>query len=166
VPADQVDISFLQPVDAAAALTSGAIDAWSTWDPYTAIAQQESGARILRDADGLGTGLTFLNANTGALENASTRTALTDFTGRYARALQWARENPQDNAAIYAKLTGRPPAVADLTAARAQRVTEPLSDQLIGEVQAVADRYSGYGVLRNPVDVASAVERLDAPSGS
>ncbi|MBP2369483.1 ABC transporter substrate-binding protein [Pseudonocardia parietis] len=164
VPPAEVNISFLQPVDAAAAMNSGAIDAWSTWDPYTAVAQQESGARILRDAEGLGTGLTFLNANTAALEDAGTRAALTDFTERYARALQWARENPQDNSAIYATLTGRPAAVADLMADRAQRATEPLSPELTAELQEVADRYVGYDVLRNPVDVASAMEDLGAPA--
>jgi sulfonate transport system substrate-binding protein len=166
VPADQVDISFLQPVDAAAAMNSGAIDAWSTWDPYTAVAQQESGARVLRDAKGLGTGLTFLDANTEALEDSGTRAALTDFTQRYARALQWARENPQENAAIYAKLTDRPAAVADLMAQRALRSTEPLTPDLTAELQGVADRYSDYGVLRNRVDVGSAIEDLGAPAGS
>lgn len=164
VPAGEVTISFLQPVDAAAAMNSGAIDAWSTWDPYTAVAEQESGARILRDATDLGTGLTFLNANTAALDDAGTRAALADFTERYARALQWARDNPQENAAIYAKLTDRPAAVADLMADRAQRAAEPLSPELTAELQEVADRYVGYGVLRSPVDVAAAVEDLGAPA--
>nr|WP_237454336.1 ABC transporter substrate-binding protein [Pseudonocardia sp. SID8383] len=163
---DEVTISFLQPVDAAAAMNSGAIDAWSTWDPYTAVAQQESGARVLRDAKGLGTGLTFLDANTAALDDAGTRAALTDFTQRYGCALQWARENQRENAAIYAKLTGRPAAVADLMAQRALRDVTPLSPQLVAELQGVADRYAGYGVLRNPVDVASAVRDLGAPAGS
>lgn len=163
---DEVTISFLQPVDAAAAMNSGAIDAWSTWDPYTAVAQRESGARILRDAKGLGTGLTFLDANTAALDDAGTRAALTDFTERYGRALQWARENSRENAAIYAELTKRPAAVADLMAQRALRDTQPLSPELVAELQGVADRYSDYGVLRNRVDVASAVEDLRAPSGS
>jgi sulfonate transport system substrate-binding protein len=45
--ANDVKISFLQPVDAAAALCSGAIDAWSTWDPYTAVAQTEQGDRVV-----------------------------------------------------------------------------------------------------------------------
>lgn len=166
VPADQVKISFLQPVDAAAAMNSGAIDAWSTWDPYTAVAQRESGARVLRDAKGLGTGLTFLDANTEALEDPGTRAALTDFTQRYGRALQWARENPKENAAIYARLTDRPAAVADLMAQRAQRETEPLGPELTTELQGVADRYSGYGVLRDPVDVGSAITDLGAPAGS
>ncbi|GAA1381805.1 ABC transporter substrate-binding protein [Pseudonocardia kongjuensis] len=166
VPAEEVEISFLQPVDAAAALNSGAIDAWSTWDPYTAVAQQESGARILRDAEGLGTGLTFLDANTAALEDPGTRAAMADFTERYATALQWARENPAENAAIYSELTGRPAEVAELMADRAQRESEALDDDLVAELQGVADRYADYGVLRSPVDVGSAVEDLAAPAGS
>ncbi|MEV1293729.1 ABC transporter substrate-binding protein [Pseudonocardia sp. NPDC049635] len=166
VPSEEVEISFLQPVDAAAALNSGAIDAWATWDPYTAIAERESGARILRDAEGLGTGLTFLDANTAALDDPGKRAAMTDFTERYTRALQWAWENPEENARIFSELTGRPAEIAGLVAERALRETPPLDDALVAEVQEVADRYVDYGVLRNPVDVASAVDELGGPDGS
>lgn len=160
VPAPDVHISFLQPVDAAAALKSGAIEAWATWDPYTAVAQQESGARILRDAAHLGSGLSFLDANTAALDDPGTRAALQDFVGRYNRALQWAREHPADSSAIYARLTGRPAAVSDLMSQRAQRTVEPLTPALVGELQGIADRYQRYGVLRKPVDVAASVTDL------
>ncbi|ANY08536.1 ABC transporter substrate-binding protein [Pseudonocardia sp. HH130630-07] len=162
---DEVTISFLQPVDAAAAMNSGAIDAWSTWDPYTAVAQQESGARVLRDAKGLGTGLTFLDANTAALDDPDTRAALADFTERYGRALQWARDNPQENARIYGELTDRPAAVADLMAERALRASEPLTPELTAELQGVADRYADYGVLRERVDVGAVIEDVGAPVG-
>ncbi|NED62805.1 ABC transporter substrate-binding protein, partial [Streptomyces sp. SID10244] len=48
VSAQDTTISFLDPVNAAAAFKSGDIDAWSTWDPYTAVAQVEDHARIIR----------------------------------------------------------------------------------------------------------------------
>ncbi|OLL73058.1 ABC-type nitrate/sulfonate/bicarbonate transport system, periplasmic component [Pseudonocardia sp. Ae168_Ps1] len=51
-------------------------------------------------------------------------------------------------------------------AQRALRGTEPLTPDLTAELQGVADRYSDYGVLRNRVDVGSAIEDLGAPAGS
>jgi len=85
--ADDVTISFLQPVDAAAAMSSGAIDAWSTWDPYTAVAEQDQGARVLRGSDGLAPGLTFLDANTTAL--AASAPALQELRGWLTDRFNW-----------------------------------------------------------------------------
>ncbi|GAA4542564.1 ABC transporter substrate-binding protein [Pseudonocardia xishanensis] len=155
-----VTISFLQPVDAAAAMSSGAIDAWSTWDPYTAVAEQDQGARVLRGSDGLAPGLTFLDANTTALEDAGKTQAMKDFVARYGKAVQWAADHPAENAAIYTKLTQRPAAVADLMSQRANRSLVPIDTALVGEIQTVADNYEAYGVLRKRVDVSEAVQDL------
>ncbi|WP_181784021.1 ABC transporter substrate-binding protein [Pseudonocardia pini] len=155
-----VTVSFLQPVDAAAAMSSGAIDAWSTWDPYTAVAEQEQGARVLRGPDGLAPGLTFLDASTTALEDAGKTQAMTDFVARYGQAVQWAVDHPAETAAIYTKLTQRPAAVADLMAVRANRTLVPLDQELIGQIQQVADNYRAYGVLRQDVAVADSVQDL------
>lgn len=158
--ADDVTVSFLQPVDAAAAMSSGAIDAWSTWDPYTAVAEQEQGARVLRGSEGLAPGLTFLDANTTALEDAGKTQAIQDFIARYGQATQWAADHPAENAAIYTELTQRPAAVADLMAQRANRVLTPIDPALVAEIQTVADDYEAYGVLRNRVEVSEAVQDL------
>ncbi|MCE3551836.1 ABC transporter substrate-binding protein [Pseudonocardia sp. RS11V-5] len=162
---EDVTVSFLQPVDAAAAMSSGAIEAWATWDPYTAVAQQEQGARVLRGPDGLAPGLTFLDANTDALGDAGKKQALQDFVARYGKAVQWAQDHPSENAAIYTKLTQRPAAVADLMSRRANRSLVPLDQPLVGEIQQVADNYQAYGVLRKKVEVSEAVQDL-APANA
>lgn len=161
-----VQISFLQPVDAAAAFRTGAIDAWSTWDPYTAVAQQDNGATILRDNAGLSPGLSFLDANSDALGDADKRAAMADFVARYDRALTWAREHPEQLTAIYTKLTGRPPQVAAVVAQRAQRRAVPLDAGTVGDLQTVADNLRAYGVLRAPVQVATRTQELGWASPS
>lgn len=160
IPPADVDINFLQPVDAAAALRSGAIDAWSTWDPYTAVAQQDSGARIIRDNAGLSPGLSFLDANSDALADPDKRAAMTDFIGRYNKAMDWARANPDKNTALYAQLTKRPPEVAGIVARRAERQGLALTPQVAGELQTVADNLHSFGVLRQPVTVADRIQPL------
>ncbi|GAA5165668.1 ABC transporter substrate-binding protein [Pseudonocardia eucalypti] len=159
-----VKISFLQPVDAAAALNSGAIDAWSTWDPYTAVAEREQGARILRDAGGLASGLTFLDANNDSLADPDKRAAMSDFVRRYNRALDWAHTNTADYTRIYLELTRRPEPVAGLVAERAKRTGTPITPEIVAELQRTADNFHRYGVLRQPVVVADRVQDL-TPAG-
>jgi sulfonate transport system substrate-binding protein len=160
-----VKITFLQPADAVAALRSGAIDAWSTWDPYTAIAQSEQGDRVLRDASGLASGLSFLDANNKSLANASTRAAMADFVRRYNGALRWAQAHPDENNRVYTQLTQRSPSVAALVAQRSLRDPTPLSPPVVAELQQVADNYQRYGVLRGKVTVAQRVTDLSVPTG-
>ena len=52
VPYDSVNKAFLQPADARAAFSAGAVDAWAIWDPFYA-SVQATGAEILTDGDGL-----------------------------------------------------------------------------------------------------------------
>lgn len=158
-----VQINFLQPVDASAAFRTGAIDAWATWDPYTAVAQIDDGATILRDNAGLSSGLSFLDANSDALSDPDKRAAMADFVARYDRALAWARQHPQQLTEIYSRITRRPPQVASIVAQRAQRQAVPLNAATLGDLQKVADDLQSYGVLRSPVQVASRAQELSAP---
>jgi len=150
--------------DAAAALRSGAIDAWSTWDPYTAVAQNEQGDRVLRDASGLASGLSFLDANNDSLANASTRAAMADFVRRFNGALSWAKANPRRNTQIYTELTKRSPSVAALVADRSLRDATPLTPPVVAELQQIADNYLSYGVLRAKIKVADRIRDLTQPT--
>ncbi|TCP46827.1 sulfonate transport system substrate-binding protein [Tamaricihabitans halophyticus] len=153
VAADDVRISFLEPVNANAALRSGAIDAWSTWDPYTASAEVEQGATVLRDSQGLTHGLTFLDAYQEALDDPGKRAAIRDFVERYNRSLRWALDNHDEYTRLYAELTGRPESVASAVTERAKRTGEPVTDQVVRQLQEVADNYRGFGVLRQPLTI-------------
>lgn len=157
--ADDVRISYLEPVNANAAFGSGDIDAWSTWDPYTASAEVESGGRILRDAEGISQGLSFLDAYRGSVEDRGKRAAMVDFVERYGRALRWALDNPAEYTRLYADLTGRPEEVARVVTGRARRTGEPISDRVVAELQQVADNYHRFGVLREPLTIADHVVR-------
>jgi sulfonate transport system substrate-binding protein len=58
LPADAVHMVFLSPSDSQAALQTGAIDAWSTWTPYT-VAALAQGARIAVDGRAFSNGAGF-----------------------------------------------------------------------------------------------------------
>src|SRR5262249_5057512 len=50
---------YLQPADALSAFSGGKVDAWSIWDPYTAQAEAQTGARTLVSGNGFGTNYNF-----------------------------------------------------------------------------------------------------------
>lgn len=162
--ASDVKISFLRPTDAASALRSGTIDAWSTWDPYAAVAEREQGARVLRGADGLASGLSFVDANNDSLADSSTRAAMADFVRRYDRALDWAQTHASGYARAYMELTRQPEPVAGVVAARSTRSGTPLTPAVVASLQQVADNYHRFGVLRKKVVVDERVRDLTNPS--
>lgn len=166
VPAGDVKISFLDPVNAAAAFTSGSIDAWATWDPYTAVAQVDNNARIIRDAEGISSKLGILSANNQSLADKATKAAMTDFIRRFNTALTWANTHPDAYTGIYAKLTKRPTAIAALVAQRSQRVPAALDSANIAALQRVADRYQQFGVISEHVVIADHVAPISTSASS
>ena len=54
---------YLPPADARAAFERGSVDAWVIWDPFLAAAEQQLGARVLKDGQGLVNNLQFYLAD-------------------------------------------------------------------------------------------------------
>ena len=63
---EDVNLRFLAPADAKLALTQGSVDAWATWEPYTALAETSRHARVLVSGRGLLPGLSYLAATDAA----------------------------------------------------------------------------------------------------
>jgi sulfonate transport system substrate-binding protein len=107
----QVKVAPLAPSDAIAALKSGDIQAWATWDPYLAL-EKASGFRELTSATGIVSEQEYLNANAKAVASPTVGRALADFRTRYENALLWENTHRSAYASLYSKLTGLPAAVA------------------------------------------------------
>jgi len=60
---DDVEQLDLAPPDAGPAFANDAIDAWSIWDPYTALTEAQPDVRVLATADGVVPSFGFLSAN-------------------------------------------------------------------------------------------------------
>ncbi|PTQ12748.1 aliphatic sulfonate ABC transporter substrate-binding protein [Sphingomonas oleivorans] len=168
LPPDWVIFTFLAPGDAKAAFSSGTIDGWAIWTPYLAPALKE-GARTIVDGRGLINAYSFDVANEKAI--AAKRALLADFLRREARALAWARANPDAYAAALAKETGLPPDVARDYAAKNARSAVPIDDAVIGDVRQVLDDFRASGAVRGDRALADGFERdftttkSAAPSG-
>ncbi len=151
--ADAVEITFLSPSDSQAALQSGAVDAWSTWAPYT-IAAMQGGARLLINGRDYASGAAFDVAHVGAVRTK--RALLTDFLARESRAMDWASTHKDAFAGVLSRETGLPPAVATGTVNCATRVRAPIDPALIAAQQVVLDTFRASGDIKaaRPLDQA------------
>lgn len=156
VAPEEVELVWLGPADAALAFRSGAVDAWAIWEPYVAIEQTVFGARVLEDGSGLTPTVSFLAAHENALRRR--RPQLADLARRQRQGWEWAAGHLDDYAAANARLTRLPePAVQKAFANQRTRAV-PLDAALVAELQEAADAALEFGLLRQRLEVARAVE--------
>jgi sulfonate transport system substrate-binding protein len=151
-----VKISFLTPSAASAAFSSGQLDAWSVWDPYTALAESK-GARPLITSQGISQGLGLVDASTKALADPAKRAAIADFVRRFGRSFDWASAHPTDFAKLYSSLTKLPLDAATTVANRSHYRLVPIDDMVVSSLQEEAGVYFTAGVIPKRLDVSSAL---------
>ncbi len=152
-----VQVVFLNPGDAKAAFTSGAIDAWVTWGSYVALAKLHDDATILADGDGRLSGYGYEAASEAAI--AGKRPQVEDFLRRLAKARRWAGEHPQAFAVALAKETGLQPDVALYTVQHYRIAPSAIDDAAVAEGRAVLDRFRAAGAVTSTRDPAGAFDR-------
>jgi sulfonate transport system substrate-binding protein len=100
---DEVTITQLQHADGKTALESGAVDAWAGLDPLMSASVVNAGSRIVYDNPDFNS-YGFLNATESFLEKSPDLAQLV--VDAYEKARQWAADNPDDAAAIFADVAG------------------------------------------------------------
>ncbi len=149
--ADDAQIRFIPPADAKLALTQGSVDAWATWEPYTALAETGGHARVLVNGRGLWSGLSFLAATDSALRDK--RAILQDFKQRVVRAQVWSYQRPAEFGATLARIIGIPADAARLQFERRATRWQDIDSQVIADQQRTADFYLAAGLVRQRLDV-------------
>ena len=148
---EEVNIRFLAPADAKLALTQGSVDAWATWEPYTALAETSGHARVLASGRGLLPGLSYLAATDAAI--AAKRPVLQDFLQRVVRAQRWSYRNVDAFSTTLARIIGIPADAAKLQFERRQQKWVPIDAKVIADQQGTADFYRQVGLIKQPLDV-------------
>lgn len=157
-PAD-VQLVFLQPADALSAFTQRRVDVWAVWDPYTAQAEQELPVRSIARATGITNGAGFGIASDVALADPKRNSALSDLLVRYAKAVHWAHDNPDQWAQRYAEDVGLAPEVGALAQGRSLRLPADLSDELVASEQEMADLFAESQQIASAPEFANWVDR-------
>lgn len=150
---------YLSPGDGYTALKRGDVQAWAIWDPYTAIAEQESGAKAVIAADTVSNGNNFWVSGNKALADAGKSEAIADFLRRYAAATTWSQNNVAEWSAKYAELTQISPAAAQVTWTRSIKQPIPLTDAIIASEQQIADAFTEAKAIPGKVEFATFVDR-------
>ena len=143
----ETDVTFVftTPAEATLALSSGAVDAVASWEPYISFAVEQSQARIIADGKDYPS-LNYLAASDQAIQ--AKRSELQDFTQRLAKARQWGVEHPQPYALVISKLLRIPEPVA---LSKVQREANgPVADLLSirAQQQATIDLYVQSGLIK------------------
>ena len=151
-----VQVVFLNPGDAKAAFSSGAIDGWVTWGSYVALAKLHDDATVLADGDGRLSGYGYEAASEAAITGK--RPQVEDFLRRLAKARRWAGEHPKEFATALSKETGLSPDIALYTVQHYRIAPAAIDDRVVGEARAVLDRFRAAGQVTSTRDVAGAFD--------
>jgi sulfonate transport system substrate-binding protein len=146
---------YLAPPDAASAFARGAVDAWSIWDPFFAIAELKQKARALPIDRAVSAQNSFFLVN-GAFA-AKHPDVVATINSAIGTATTWADQHRDHVAAIFSEASGVDLAAENRSVERAEFTFGPLSDQVVVEQQAVADRFQRLGLIPAPIRVRDIV---------
>jgi len=155
-----IKVKYLQPADALAAFTSGKVDAWAVWDPYTSQILQAKQGRVLTTGEGITNGLTFQVAAPSALQDRKKAAAIKDYLERLRRATAWVYNHQEEWAKVWAKDTGLPyeVALASVKRTNATRVSVAVDKPLIASEQQIADAFTELKLIPGKVDFGDFVD--------
>lgn len=160
---DDVQALDLAPPDASAAFKTGAIDAWSIWDPYLAIAEADPDTRILATARGLLDSYSYFLGNADfTKDNAQ---VIVDVLDELAKVGTSAQANLDDTVAALSEITGVPADITRVTLTRPDfnlgRVST-ITDAAIAYQQGLADEFYGLGIVPKKLAITDIVWRPKA----
>nr|WP_033790846.1 sulfonate ABC transporter substrate-binding protein [Pantoea septica] len=150
---------YLPPADARAAFQKGAVDAWVIWDPYLAEVEASTGARQVRNAEGLVPHYTFYLASRKFADSQPDRAK--KVLNELSDLSRWANEHQDEAAAILAQSTGLDKAIWRITLTRLPYGAERMSDSVFSQQQALADTFTRVKLLPLKVDIRSAIWSAD-----
>lgn len=144
---------YLAPADAVAAFASGAVDAWTIWDPYFAIAETKHGARSIATTndEGLGGYSYYLANGTLAKEHPEVIGAALD---ALTEVSDWANANKDKVAQIHSEVTGVDLDSLNLAYGRYEISLLPFDDKLVSSQQRIADTFFELGLIPKKINVA------------
>jgi sulfonate transport system substrate-binding protein len=155
VPWSDIAPVYLAPPDAAAAFVRGAVDAWSIWDPFLAIAELKQKARALPLDRTISAQNSFFLVNGDFA--AKHPEVVATINGAVATATTWADQHRDQVAAILSEASGVDLAAEQRSVNRAEFTFGPLDGDVLAQQQTVADRFQRLGLIPAPIRVRDIV---------
>lgn len=143
---------------ASVAFAKGNVDAWVTWDPYTATAQVQQDAKLLTNAKGLAMNRDFVVATRKYAKN---HTKVSSLLIKYmGQDMTWATKHPTELIAMLSKTLKLSKKIMRLTVERRTFSMAPVTDAIVAEQQKIADVFYEQGIITKKIDINDAL--LDA----
>jgi sulfonate transport system substrate-binding protein len=150
---------YLSPADSAAALATGHVDAWATWDPFVTMAKANYDARVLADGAAIGS------------QNAVVLVASRDLAEKRAAVLKvvfetleqengWAVAHPLEAGRIWSEAMSLKPELSADIGANSAVPTRGLTADDVVQMGAIADWSLAQGIVRVRPDVAKGVVEM------
>jgi len=152
---NEIEPVYLAPADAASAFGRGAIDAWSIWDPFYAIAELKQKARPIAIDPKATTQNSYFLVNRDFLHDHAD--IVSEINAEVAKATNWAAAHKDETAALFAEASGVPLEAQKRAVDRAEFGFSAMTDKVIAEQQAVADRFLKLGLIPAPISVRDVV---------
>ncbi|WP_244118183.1 sulfonate ABC transporter substrate-binding protein [Burkholderia gladioli] len=145
---------YLAPADGRAAFEQRAIDAWVIWDPYLAAVERQTGARTLRNGEGIVSNTQYYLASRAfaGAHPELVRAVLAEIDATDA----WAREHVPEVAAQLSPLVGLDAPTLELALGRATYHVEPVGDATLAYQQQIADAFTALKLIPGKLDVTQA----------
>ena len=147
-----VTLTYLQPAEGLAALSSGHVDAWDIWSPFIEQAEVQKNAKALVTGTGYGSPYSFAVASRAALADPAKAAAIKDYLTLVAQAHAWATNHQSAWAAVWAKASGLPDTVMVKAASDDSSLAVPITPAVITSEQQVSDAFTKAGLIPVHVD--------------
>jgi sulfonate transport system substrate-binding protein len=145
----------LAPADATAAFVKGAVDAWSIWDPYLALAELKEKARVIVFDKDVHKPNAFYIAASDFVEKYPSLVARLNAV--FASEGRWADTHHEEVAKAQTEATGVDIEAIRRFVDRSNYRVVPVDDEVIRSQQIVADRFARLGLIPKPVNVSDIV---------
>lgn len=134
---EEITPVFLTPADARAAFSTGAVDAWSIWDPFQAAAEVTLEAKRLTDGTGLVPNTQFYLSSQKFLEGEPK--VLDALLDGLREVDQWAKSDIHAVAEQLAPSVGLPVTIIETALKRQSYGIKPIDSQVLTDQQKIAD---------------------------
>ncbi|BAY43564.1 aliphatic sulfonates ABC transporter substrate-binding protein [Scytonema sp. HK-05] len=147
--------AFLQPADARAAFEGGNVDAWAIWDPYLAVAEKATGARILTDATGLAPNRGYyLAAKSFVQAHPDTLKKLLE---QVRKTTDWAKKNSAEVAKFLSSELKIDAGALEVAEKRRDYGVLPITNEVIAAQQKIADTFYKIKLVPKQVSIKEIV---------
>lgn len=156
---DDVTWVNMKQSDAAIAFAKNKVDAWVTWDPYTAQGEITQQAKILVNGVGLSNNRDFiLSTQSFAKKNSELNSYLVKYL---AADMKWANQNTSTATKILAKTLGMKKTIIKKMMTRRDWTLTPVTNTIASEEQSIADTFYSNGLISKKIVTSDDVIKVD-----